>query len=70
MKDKEFGISYLGITLEGTQEASIESQVVQEGIKFLKKRETRATTGASKKKEVRQRISAMGVKESGNNQKK
>jgi len=37
LKDKEFGTSYLGITLEGTQEASIESQVVQEGIEFLKK---------------------------------
>jgi len=37
LKDKEFGISYLGITLEGTQEASIESRVVQEGIEFLKK---------------------------------
>ena len=60
MKDKEFGISYLGITLEGTQEASIESRVVQEGIEFLKKG-TRATTGASKKKTVvRQRVSAMG----------
>jgi hypothetical protein len=31
---------------------------------------TRATTGASKKKIVRQRVSAMGVKESGNSQKK
>jgi len=37
LKDKELGISYLGITLEGTQEASIESRVVQEGIEFLKK---------------------------------
>jgi len=34
--------------LEGTQEASIESEVVQEGIEFFKG--TRATTGASKKK--------------------
>jgi len=38
LKEKEFGVSYLGITLEGTQEASIKSQVVQEGIlEFLKK---------------------------------
>jgi len=52
----------LGITLDGTKEASITSQVVQEGIKFLKKG-TRATTGASKKKTVRQRISAMRERE-------
>jgi len=58
LKDKEIGISYLGVTLEGTKEASIGSQVVQEGIEFLKKG-TRATAGSSKKKTVRQRISAM-----------
>jgi len=34
LKDKEFGISYLGMTLEGTEEASIESQVIQEVIEF------------------------------------
>ncbi len=38
LKDKKIGISYLGVTLEGTKEASIGSQVVQEGIEFLKKR--------------------------------
>ena len=69
-KDKEFGVSYLGITLEGTQEASIESQVVQEGIEFLKKREQGQQAGSSKKKTVRQRISAMGVKKSESRQKK
>ena len=37
LKDKKIGMSYLCVTLEGTQEASIESQVVQEGIEFLKK---------------------------------
>jgi len=38
LKDKKIGISYLCVTLEGTKKASIGSQVVQEGIKFLKKR--------------------------------
>ena len=37
LKDKKIGISYLGVTLEGTKVASIESQVVQEGIEVLKK---------------------------------
>jgi len=37
LRDKKIGISYLGVTLEGTKEASIRSQVVQEGIEFLKK---------------------------------
>ena len=58
LKDKKIGISYLGVTLEGTKDTSIGSQVVQEGIKFLKKGK-RATAGSSKKKTVRQRISAM-----------
>ncbi len=38
LKDKKIGVSYLGITLEGTKVASIESQVVQEGIKFFEER--------------------------------
>jgi len=43
LKDKKIGMSYLCVTLEGTKKASIGSQVVQEGIKFLKKG-TRATS--------------------------
>jgi len=37
LKDKEIGVSYLGVTLDGTQVASIGSRVVQEGIEFLQK---------------------------------
>jgi len=39
LKDKEIGVSYLGVTLDGTQEASIESRVVEKGIEFFEKRE-------------------------------
>jgi len=39
LKDKEIGVSYLGVTLDGTQVASIGSRVVQEGIEFFAKRE-------------------------------
>jgi len=97
LKEKKIGISFLGVTLEGSKETSIESQKVQEGIKFLKKenksnnrsiqeegekhqfivlspRATRVIqkthTGASKKKVVRQRISAMGERKKESRQKK